>query len=71
MFFSMILPRNVSEIAKLKVHVLEAFNQRCSQSLVWNPEKPEPSNHQAEPGILTFAEAPTSQQFQHREVGLW
>lgn len=25
MFFSMILPRNVSEIAKLKVHVSEAF----------------------------------------------
>lgn len=64
MFFSKILPRNVSEIAKLKVHVLKAFNQSCSsmvQFLVQNPEKLEPSNHQAGPGVLTFAEALTSQ----------
>lgn len=30
MFFGKISPRNVSELAKLKVHVLEGFNQNCS-----------------------------------------
>lgn len=33
MFISKISPRNVSEIAKLKVRVLDVFNQSCSSKV--------------------------------------
>lgn len=68
MFFCKVLPQNVSEIAKLKVHILEAFNQSCSsllQSEFWarGPEKTELSNGQAGSGVgFVFAEGPTSHQ---------
>lgn len=50
MFVSKISPRDVSEIAKLKVRILEGLNQSCSsivqsQPLARNPEKMELTNY--------------------------
>lgn len=61
------MPRNVSEIAKLKVHILEAFNQSCvstlqSQPLARDSEKIELSKDQAGSGGFAFAEAPTARE---------
>lgn len=73
MLISKISPRNVSEIAKLKSSCLRSLNQSQSSIVQPLPQgilKLQNSNHQAGPGVLAFAEAPTSQQFWHQGVGL-